>query len=347
MDKANITGYSLSEFSGLVREMGEEPFRAAQVFEWIYKKGVTDFSLMTNLPLALKNSLSERFVVLELELKDALISRDGTRKFLFGLPDGNSVEAVYIPASGRATGCISTQVGCKFSCRFCASGMLGFKRDLSCAEIIQQVLYLKNGSPDKKITHLVFMGTGEPLDNYENVIKAVKLINAPEGFNIGARRITISSVGIVPAIRKLAAEGMQIELSISLHAADDRTRSSIMAVNRLYPIAELIRACRDYARATGRQVTFEYILIRGLNSDLQTAQNLAKILRGWNCKINLIPYNPVEESGFFAPARGEISDFKNRLLKSGVNATLRKPRGQDINAACGQLRLRHAQTKNR
>jgi 23S rRNA (adenine2503-C2)-methyltransferase len=207
--------------------------------------------------------------------------------------------------------------------------------------MIEEVLYSKNKSKNKKLTHLVFMGIGEPLDNYDNVLKAIRIINSPEGLNIGARRITVSTCGIIPGIKRLSAEGLQVELSISLHAPDDETRSQIMPVNKKYPVTELIKACKDYIKKTNRQITFEYVLIKNLNSDLQNAQKLSKILRGLNCKINLIPCNPIKELNIEPPNKLEILLFKDYLLKEGINATLRKPRGQDIEAACGQLRLRY------
>jgi 23S rRNA (adenine2503-C2)-methyltransferase len=212
---------------------------------------------------------------------------------------------------------------------------------LAASEILEQVLYLKHNSPDNKLTHLVFMGTGEPLDNYDNVIKAIRIINSPYSFNIGARRITISTCGIIPAIMKLAEEGLQIELSVSLHAADEKTRSRVMPVNKKYPLKELILACKKYIEKTDRQVTFEYVLIEGLNADLPAAEKLSKILSGLNCKINLIPCNPIKELRLHPPNKLQILLFKDKLLKSGVNATLRMPRGSDIEAACGQLRLRY------
>ncbi len=296
---------------------------------------------MSDLPAGLRKRLKEKFCLSSLTLVKKLESLDGTEKFLFTLRDKNLIEAVSIPAEGRITGCISTQAGCKFACSFCASALLGFKRNLTSAEMVEQVLYLRDNSKGHKLSHVVFMGTGEPLDNYENVIRAVRIINAPEGLHIGARRITISSCGIIPAIKRLAEEDLQIELSISLHAADDRTRSQLMPINKKYPVRELINACKEYIKKTNRQVTFEYILIKGINSDLQSARILSKILEGLNCKVNLIPANSIKELNIEPPGKLEILLFRNSLIKSGMNVTLRKPRGQDIEAACGQLRLRY------
>ena len=337
----DIRGLALIQLKETLQDWDEPGFHAQQIFSWIYKKSVADFDAMSDLPEGLRRRLKENFCICESKLVKTLKSKDGTEKFLFELRDGDLIEAVNIPAEKRITGCISTQVGCKFSCFFCASGLLGYKRNLTCAEMVDEVLQLKNRSLDNRLTHIVFMGTGEPLDNYDFVLKAIRIINSPEGLNIGARRITISTCGIIPGIKKLAAEGLQIELSISLHASDDKTRSSLMPTNKKYPLKELIEASADYIRRTGRQITFEYILIKEMNSDLQSAKNLVKILRGLNCKVNIIPANPIKECRIEPPGKLDILLFRDTLLKSGVRATLRKPRGGDIEAACGQLRSRY------
>lgn len=337
----NIKDLSLEELERVLKEWGEQAFRAKQIFSWIYKKGTKDFDRASDLPSHLIARLKENFYFSDLKLIRRLESSDGAEKFLFALKDGNLIEAVTIPAEKRITACISTQAGCKFKCFFCASGLFGFKRNLTCAEMIEQVMYLKNECKSHRITHLVFMGVGEPLDNYENVLKAVRIINSPQGLHIGARRITISTCGIIPGIKRLSEEALQIELSVSLHAADDKTRLGIMPVNNKYPFGQLIKACKGYIEKTGRQVTFEYILIKGINSDLQNARKLSKILRGLNCKVNLIPANPIKECNVEPPDKLEILLFKDCLLKQGINVTLRKPRGQDIEASCGQLRTRY------
>jgi len=341
MHKKNINGLTLKELEGFLTDLQQESFHARQIFSWIYKKGVGDFGSMSDLPLGLRRLLRENFYIFDLKFIKLLRSKDGTEKLLFELHDGNFTEAVTIPTEKRITGCISTQAGCKFSCRFCASGLLGFKRNLTCAEMIEEVLYLKNNNPDRKITHLVFMGMGEPLDNYDNMLGAVRIINSSEGLKIGARRITISTCGIIPGIRRLAEEGLQIELSISLHAADDKIRSRIMPINKTYPLEDLLNACGEYIKKTNRQITFEYVLIKDINSDLQNAKKLSIILKPLNCKVNLIPVNVVKEQNIEPPNKSEILAFKDHLVKSGVNVTLRRPRGQDIEAACGQLRLRY------
>ncbi len=346
MQKKNICNLSLQELKQALDGWGEKTFHARQVFSWIYQKGAKDFSQMSNLSLGLREKLAENLYLFGLDSIGVLKSSDGTEKFLFELKDKNFIEAVTIPAKDRVTVCISSQVGCKFACRFCASGILGFKRNLNCAEMLNEVLYLKNYSHNKKITHIVFMGTGEPLDNYAEVLKAIRMINAPYGFNIGARRITISTSGLIAGIKKLSDEGLQIELSVSLHAADKKMRDLIMPINKIYPLEKLIASCRDYFKKTNRQVTFEYILIKGLNSDLQSARKLGRILTGFDSKVNLIPANPVKGLKVGPPEGKEILLFKDELLKSGIKVTLRKSRGEDIDAACGQLRLKYAEKSN-
>ncbi|MDP2941885.1 MAG: 23S rRNA (adenine(2503)-C(2))-methyltransferase RlmN, partial [Candidatus Omnitrophota bacterium] len=336
-----IEKLTLQELEGLLAGWGYKPFYAREIFRWIYGKLAEDFAQMTSLPLGLRDKLKENFSLRSLKLITQAASQDGTRKFLFALSDKSLIEAVLIPAQGRVTGCISSQAGCKFACRFCASGSDGFQRNLSAGEILDQVLCLKK-TAQGKLTHIVFMGTGEPLDNYENVLEAARMINSPFGFNIGARRITISTCGIAPAIEKLAREELQIELSVSLHAADDQTRNYLMPVNKKYPLKELLRACSAYIQRTNRQITFEYVLIQGVNSGLQNAKNLSRILKGLKlAKVNLIPANPLERLKIAPPDRQDMLLFKNELLKSGIPVTLRKPRGKDIEAACGQLRLRY------
>jgi 23S rRNA (adenine2503-C2)-methyltransferase len=338
----DIKELSLKELEDKLLSWGSPKYHARVIFNWIYQKGAYEFSRMSNLPAPLRKNLTDEFSILGLALVDLQVSSDGTSKFLFELADKNLVEAVNIPAARRSTGCISTQVGCKFGCNFCASALKGFKRNLTKGEILDEVLYLKNNLSAGQLTHIVFMGTGEPLDNYENVLGAIRLINSPLAFNIGARRITISTCGIIPEIKRLALENLQVELSVSLHAASDKTRSQIMPVNKKYPLEELIKCCQEYIAQTNRQITFEYILIKGFNSDASSAEKLAMLLKDLRlAKVNLIPANPIAELKIFPPAEREIILFKDKLFNSGINVTLRKERGQDIDAACGQLRLRH------
>ena len=338
----DIKALDLEALQNKLTSFGFPKYHAKQIFNWIYKKGVLDFAQMSDLSQGLRDKLKENFYISGLEIVKKVKSSDGTKKLLLKLADDNFIEAVIIPINDRLTACVSTQVGCKFACCFCASGMGGFKRNLSCPEILDEVLLLEKEVLPKRLTNLVFMGTGEPLDNYEEVLKAAKAINSSLGFNMGARKISISTSGVIPGIRKLAAEGMQIELSVSLHAAEDKLRSKLMPVNKKYPLKELIQACKEYSEKTNRQVTFEYILIKGLNADLENAQLLVKLLSGYKlAKVNLIPSNPVNELKLEAPDKTDILLFKDYLFKHGVNVTLRRERGRDIEAACGQLRLRY------
>ena len=338
MGKVDIKDLDLAGLESVLASWDLPRFHARQVFTWAYQRGVFDFDAMSDLPQGLRQRLKKDFLAKTLAVKNKQRSVDGTEKFLFGLSDSGLIEAVSIPAESRVTGCISSQVGCKFACIFCASGKKGFTRNLTAGEMIEEALFLKYGSAAKQLTHLVFMGTGEPFDNYDNVLSAIRMINAKHGMNIGARRITISTSGLIPQIERLAAEGLQIELSVSLHAADDKTRSMLMPVNKRYPLKDLIAACRSYKARTGRQVTFEYVLIQKVNSSLADARKLGTILQGFDCKVNLIPLNNTGMPGFEAPRKTEVLFFKDALTKCGIHATVRKPRGEDIEAACGQLR---------
>ncbi|MCM8780970.1 MAG: 23S rRNA (adenine(2503)-C(2))-methyltransferase RlmN, partial [Candidatus Omnitrophica bacterium] len=258
----DIKDLYLDELEKVLKDWSQPSFRARQIFSWLYHKGVQDFDKMNDLPLGLRSKLKEEFSLSVMRVTNQFKSNDGTEKLLFELKDGNCIEAVVIPTKSRVTGCVSVQVGCRFGCRFCASGALGFKRNLTTGEIIEEAFYLKYYSKAKRLTHLVFMGTGEPLDNYDNVLRAIRIINSDYSFNLGARRITISTVGIIPAIAKLSNFDLQIELSVSLHAADDESRSFLVPANKRYPLKELISACRRYTERTNRQITFEYILIK-------------------------------------------------------------------------------------
>jgi 23S rRNA (adenine2503-C2)-methyltransferase len=334
----NIKDLNLTELESVISVWGFPRFHAKQIFTWMYQRGVQDFGLMSDLPSSLRDKLESHYLAHALDIREKRLSADGTEKFLFALQDKGLIEAVSIPTQDRVTGCISSQVGCKFNCGFCASAKSGFSRDLSAGEIIEQALVLKFNSKAKKLSHLVFMGTGEPLDNYDNVLKAIRVINSKESLNIGARRITVSTSGLIPQIKRLSEEGIQIELSVSLHASDNKTRSALMPVNKKYPLEELITACKAYYKETGRQVTFEYILISKLNSSLADAKKLGTILHGFDSKVNLIPLNSAGMPGFEAPGKKDVMLFKDALTKCGIHATVRQPRGQDIEAACGQLR---------
>ncbi|MFC1590709.1 23S rRNA (adenine(2503)-C(2))-methyltransferase RlmN [Candidatus Omnitrophota bacterium] len=337
--KQDILDCARDRLKAAVAGMGGEPYRAKQVSLWIYKKGATAFDVMSNLPPALREKLSAKFYIgRPRALKKNSSDIDGTIKYLFGLRSSNTVETAYIPEKGRATVCVSSQVGCKYGCGFCASAQSGFVRDLSASEMLSQVLYLRF---DEKlpVTNIVFMGIGEPFDNYENVICCIRTLNDPDLFGLGARKITVSTCGIIPQIRRFSQEGFQVELSVSLHSADDAARSRIAPVNKIYPLKKLMAACRDYTEKTNRVITFEYVLIRGVNASAKDAQMLCRLLKGMKCKVNLIALNRISPSDLEAPDRKEAGRFLDSLTEKGINTTLRKSRGGDIDAGCGQLRV--------
>jgi 23S rRNA (adenine2503-C2)-methyltransferase len=331
--------HSLSRdaLSGVVADMGEPSYRAGQIWSWLYRKPVEEWAGMTNLSSALRSRLSQT-----LELQAGRLTRtDGeqaeARNIHVGLRDGESGECVLIPAPDRRTVCVSTQCGCRFRCSFCASGQAGFARHLETGEIVIQALLAWRVFGEKP-THVVFMGIGEPLDNYDNVLAAIRIFNDADGLEIGARRLTISTCGVVPGIRRLAGEGLQVELSVSLHAADNDLRSQLMPVNMTYPIAELLDACRAYTEATKRIITFEYTLIAGVNDSAAHAGQLVEKLRAFPCRVNLIPLSSVSEFGG-RPAKPETARrFIAAMEDAGINATLRDSKGSAIKAACGQLR---------
>ncbi len=336
--RPDIKDLSLEELTAYFKTQGEKPFRATQIFDWLYKKRVTSFEAMKNVPAALQERLKNDFLLDRKTPAKEQGARDETQKFLFLLRDKQTIETVLIPAENRNTICVSSQAGCKFRCGFCASGIGGWSRNLNCSEIVDQVLFVKDKLPNHDLSNIVFMGVGEPLDNYENVIKAVKIINSSDGINFGARHITISTCGLIPQIKKLSREGLQIELAVSLHGSNNDMRNVLMPVNKKYPLKDLIETCKDYAEKTNRQVTFENILIKDLTCTLAAAEELGKLLKGMLCKMNLIPYNKVEEFPHEPPAKLEMLAFKKRLDDLGIHATIRMPRGRDVNAACGQLR---------
>jgi len=288
------------------------------------------------LPKGLRDKLAVRFAISRLELEARLESRDGTVKFLFKLADGQCIETVLIPAGKRKTACISTQVGCRFGCAFCASGLHGFKRNLTPSEITGQALYATK-TAGVEVTNYVFMGMGEPLDNFDNLAKAIRIMNAPEGLGVAARRITVSTAGHVPGIGRLKGLGLQVNLSVSLHAVTDRVRDRLMPINKKYPLEKLIAACEDYVRSGGRMITLEYILMAGVNDGLNDADGLAGIARRLRAKVNLIAYSPVEGLPFTSPSDGDLARFKRWLEERKAHVTLRLSKGKDIFAACGQL----------
>ncbi|MBP1769069.1 MAG: rRNA ((2503)-C(2))-methyltransferase [Candidatus Aminicenantes bacterium] len=336
MKKTDLKDLTFAEIKAELESWGEPAYRAKQVFEWVYQKGAESFAAMTDLPRSLRARLDEIHSLRSLELAGELRSEDGTAKLLFRLEDGRHIESVLIPAGGRRTLCLSTQVGCKFACAFCASGAGGFERNLLASEILGQVLFLRDRL-DVRLTNFVFMGMGEPLDNYDNVVRAILIMNSPEGLGIAARRMTISTVGIIPAMEKLQGLGLQINLSISLHATTDELRSRLLPINRRYPLKEVIKAGIRYAKATGRMITVEYILISGINDSAADARRLASTAGTLRAKVNLIPCSPGCGPGYEPSSGQRQSDFLQALEAAGIGATLRRSKGGDIRAACGQL----------
>ncbi len=343
-----IHNLSLEQLESACCELGQPAWRAAQIWHWLYVRRAAGWDEMRNLPRALREKLAGRFLYAAVQPEQqaaeaAAGAGAATHKIGSTLADGEVIETVLIPApgrggAGRQTVCVSSQAGCKFHCAFCASGQAGFTRNLSVAEMVEQVLMCARRL-DAPPTHVVFMGIGEPLDNYDNVLAAIRILNHPDGLRIGARRITISTCGIIPGIQRLAREGLQTELSVSLHAPNDELRSQLMPVNRRYGLAPLLAACRKYASHTGRIITFEYTLIDRLNAAPEQARALAKLLHGCHCRVNLIPLSPVTEFAGQPPPPAAAREFIRILEQAGINATLRASRGAGINAACGQLRF--------
>lgn len=344
MSKPYLLDFSRQELERELRGLGEPRYRAQQVWEWVWRHFCFDFSRMTNLPRALREELAERY---RLELPVILArerDEEGTEKVLLGLADGASVESVLIPEGNRRTVCVSTQVGCPVGCVFCATGQMGFVRNLSAGEIAAQVLHfaLSLRERGERVTHVVVMGMGEPLLNYDATLRALLNLNDPQGFNLGARRITVSTVGVVPGILRLAQEGRQFNLAISLHAPEERLRRELVPLAERWPLSEVLAAADAYVLATGRRVTYEYVLLAGVNDGIRHARALAKLLRGRLAHVNLIPFNPAPGLPFARPAEGQVELFRRELLAQGIDVTVRRSRGVRIQAACGQLRSRHA-----
>jgi 23S rRNA (adenine2503-C2)-methyltransferase len=339
----NIKGLTIAELQDYLGSFNLPKFRAVQIFEWLYQQKVCDWEEMTNLPKSLRQFFSEQGVSLGcLTLADQASSPDHTVKYLFELDDHQSVESVFIPETDRNTVCFSTQAGCGMGCIFCATGQTGLIRNLSAAEIIDQVLSVSRIT-GLAINNLVAMGQGEPLANYEALLKAIRIINDPQGMGMGARHITISTCGLIPKIYQLAGESLQVNLAISLHAADDELRNQLMPINNTYPLKELFRACRDYTTETGRRLTFEYALIKDVNDrdmDLRKlVERFAELGERFRAlyHINLIPYNPIPGSGFERSGPQRVRDFAASLNRAGIETTIRKERGSNLAAACGQL----------
>ena len=336
----NIKDYNLEDLKQEMLSIGEKPYRAEQIFKWIYIDKVKTFEEMTNLSLDLRKKLEENYTICNFKILKKQESSDGTKKYLFDVLDGNAIESVLMEYNSWKTICVSSQIGCKMGCKFCASTGIPFVRNLTSGEIVEQILAVEQDIQDR-ISNVVFMGIGEPLDNYENVIKAIKIINNPKGINIGARHISVSTSGLVPRIYDLANENIQCTLSISLHATTDEKRSSMMPVNNRYNIAELMQACRDYIKITNKRISFEYALAKDNNDNLEDAKELVNLLKGMICHVNLIPINKIENGKFTKSSNENIIKFRDYLNEHGIVATIRRELGSDIDAACGQLRRKN------
>ena len=348
MNKQDLRSLNLDEMKALLAEAGQPAFRAKQLFGWIHEKQIAQMADMHNLGKQLVGYLEEHCEITPLQLERKQVSQDGTEKFLFQLADGNYIECVLMRYRGdlskqRNTLCISSQVGCAMGCTFCATGQGGFVRNLTVGEILSQVYevnrQLKQEGDALSVGNVVFMGMGEPLLNLNNVLKAISLLNDPQGQQIGIRRITVSTCGVVPKLRELADKKLDIVLAVSLHAPNDAQRSNVMPVNRQYPLAELIEGCRYYQQQTHNRITFEYALIAGLNDQPEHVQQLRQLLRGLDCHLNIIPVNPVANTAQFSrPGKKQVAAFVKALQQAGLNASVREEKGTDIDGACGQLR---------
>ncbi len=345
MKERDLKSYTLEEMTEAFRVKGLPKFRAAQVYRWLHVQLVTSFEECLNLPAKMREELDSAYDCTKLQVLERQISKeDGTQKFLFELSDAQTVESVFMRYKFGASVCISSQVGCRMGCRFCASTLDGLLRSLEPSEMLEQIYTIRRLTGEK-ITHVVVMGTGEPLDNYDNLVRFLHLLTAEQGQNISQRNVTVSTCGIVPRIYELADEHLQITLALSLHAPSDEKRREIMPVANQYSIAELMKACRYYFDQTHRQITFEYSLIRGVNDTEQDAAMLTKLAGPLRAHVNLIPVNPVREREYVQSTRTAVLSFKNKLEKSGINVTIRRELGRDIDGACGQLRHRKLQEK--
>lgn len=336
----NIKDYNIEELKQEMQNIGEKPFRAEQIFKWIHQEKVKTFEEMTNISLELREKLKENYTICNFNILEKQESKDGTIKYLFDVLDGNAIETVLMRYHHGNSICVSTQIGCKMGCKFCASTGINFIRNLTSGEIVEQIIAVEQNTGER-ISNVVFMGIGEPLDNYDNVVNSIRIINSPKGLNIGARHISISTSGLVPKIYKLAEENIQCTLSISLHATNNKKRSQMMPVNNTYPIEELLRACKDYIQKTNRRISFEYALAKDNNDNLEDAEELIKLLHGMLCHVNLIPINKIENGKFDKSSNENIMKFRDYLNDHGIVATIRRELGADIEAACGQLRRKN------
>jgi len=340
--KKNIKDYNLDELKNLMIELGEKPYRAEQIFKWMFVENVTSFDDMTNLSLELRQKLKDNFDLHIFKILQKQESKDGTKKYLFDVLDGNAIESVLMEYKHGFTICVSSQIGCKMGCKFCASTGVKFARSLTSGEIVEQLLAIQRDQ-NIKISNLVFMGIGEPLDNYDNVVNAIHILNNQKGINMGARHISISTSGLVPKIYKLADENLQCTLSISLHSANDKKRSEMMPVNNTYNIEDLMKACKYYIERTNKRISFEYALAKDNNDNLGDAKELVKLLKGVLCHVNLIPINKIENGNYSKSTNENILKFRDYLNEKGIVATIRRELGSDIDAACGQLRKKEVE----
>jgi 23S rRNA (adenine2503-C2)-methyltransferase len=341
----SIYEYTLEDMIVEFENINEKKFRATQVFEWIYRKGVTSFDDMSNLSKDLREKLKQNYTSDLLTIKEKQGAKDGTIKYLFELEDKGLIEAVLMIHDYGKSLCVTSQLGCNMGCTFCASGLLKKQRNLLASEMVLQVLTVQNDIKER-VSHVVIMGTGEPFDNYDNVMKFIYIINHAKGLAIGARHITVSTCGLVPQIERFSNEGIQVNLAISLHASNDEVRNQLMPINKKYDMDCLREALKKYIEKTNRRVTFEYILLKDVNDSLVYARQLSHYVRGLNAYINLIPYNSVDENGFKQTSKSSVQAFKDELLRLKINATLRKEHGSDIDGACGQLRAKRMRGGN-
>ena len=338
LEKTDIKSLSLPELEEVLEEMGEKAFRAKQVYQWLHQKLATDFDEMTNLSKVFREQLKERFTLTALKAVDVKISKiDGTRKYLFGLSDGNVIESVWMQYHHGNSVCISSQVGCRMGCKFCASTLDGLERNLTASEMLDQV-YRIQADTGERVSNIVIMGSGEPMDNYDNVVRFIRLISDEKGLHISQRNITVSTCGIVPGIERFSREGLSVTLALSLHAPNDQVRRSLMPIANKYAVQDVLKACQGYFEATGRRLTFEYSLVSGVNDNLEEAKALAALLKGMHGHVNLIPVNPIKERDFVQSDQKAIQNFQNYLERQGIAVTVRREMGRDINGACGQLR---------
>lgn len=338
MPLVDIKSLTQQELGAFCKELGQPGFRAVQLFSWLHQKQALSFDEMTNLPASLREELAQKAFISSVAIKRKLVSQiDSTTKYLFSLADGNTIETVLMRYHHGNSLCISTQVGCRMGCSFCASGMLGLERNLTAGEMLAQV-YTAGRDSGEKVSSIVLMGIGEPLDNFENVLRFFEILSSPAGLNLSLRHVSLSTCGLVDKIYELAEKRLQLTLSVSLHAPNDEIRTKTMPVSRAYPMSELLAACREYFEKTGRRISFEYALIDGVNDLPQHAEELARRLKGMGAHVNLIPINQVKERPYQKSGREHIEQFADILKKHRITVTVRRELGSDINAACGQLR---------